>query len=214
MPRVKPERKAARRAQILDAARARFARDGFHRTTLQEVFASAGLSAGCVYNYFKSKDELILAIADGRHRQEQKVLSAGVAEANPADGMLRIVEHFVDEYLRPQGKERRQIAIQTWAEALRSPAILAVVRDGFDGPRRDLVALVRRGQADGVFDPDLKADAVARAIIAIFHGFVLQGLWASKLDVDACRTVFERFLGSLSAPPVLAARRAGQRRKA
>jgi AcrR family transcriptional regulator len=198
MPRIEPARKAERRAQILDAARRCFARRGFHRTTLQDVFAESGLSAGCVYNYFKSKEELIRAIADERHASERRVLSRGAAREDPVEGLRAVVARFVDDYLRPRAPEKRLIALQTWAEATRDAQILAVVREGLDVPRREIEALIRRGKAAKAIARDVDPDATARTMIAMFHGFVLQRLWDPKLDLDACGAVFERFLRSLA----------------
>src|SRR3569833_792948 len=63
MPRVSDDHLERRRQQILDAARRCFLRKGFHLTSMQDVFAESGLSAGAVYRYFKSKNEIITAIA-------------------------------------------------------------------------------------------------------------------------------------------------------
>src|SRR5215212_6087280 len=62
MPKVTEEHVEARRRQILSAALRCFARQGFHRTTMQDIFREADLSPGAVYSYFKSKDELVAAI--------------------------------------------------------------------------------------------------------------------------------------------------------
>ena len=62
MPKVTQEHVEARRRQILSAALRAFARQGFHRTTMQDIFREAGLSPGAVYSYFTGKDELIAAI--------------------------------------------------------------------------------------------------------------------------------------------------------
>ena len=42
MPKVTEEHVAARRRQILSAALSCFAREGFHRTTMQDIFREAG----------------------------------------------------------------------------------------------------------------------------------------------------------------------------
>src|SRR5215510_12196798 len=62
MPKVTQEHVDARRRQILSAALRAFAREGFHRTTMQDIFREADLSPGAVYSYFTGKDELIRAI--------------------------------------------------------------------------------------------------------------------------------------------------------
>ncbi len=50
------------RRTILDAARARFARDGFAATTIRRVAADAGVDASLVMQFFGSKNELFAAV--------------------------------------------------------------------------------------------------------------------------------------------------------
>ena len=50
-------------------------------------------------------------------------------------------------------------------------------------PRALIVALVERGQHDGLIKRDLGADAIARVLVAIFQGFVLQKCWGEDFDV-------------------------------
>src|ERR1700739_4907897 len=63
MPRLRPRTRDARRQQILGAARRCFTRNGFQATSMQDIFAESGLSAGAVYRHFTGKDEIITAIA-------------------------------------------------------------------------------------------------------------------------------------------------------
>ena len=49
---------SATRKGILDAARTRFARDGFTKSTIRSIAADAGVDASLVMQYFGSKDEL------------------------------------------------------------------------------------------------------------------------------------------------------------
>jgi AcrR family transcriptional regulator len=198
MPRVKPEYKEERRAQIVAAARTCFARAGFHRTTLQDVFAEVNLSAGCVYNYFRSKEDLVLAIAEERHHDEQQAIAHASSGEDPIEGLRSIAQRFADNYLKEHGLERRHIAIQTWAEAVQNRAILRAVVAGFEEPKTQVAKLIRRGQALGQLSRAVEAEATARAMIAMFHGFILQKLWEPDLDPAAGLLVFERFLDSLS----------------
>ena len=57
------EKRIARRLdQILDAAARLFAAKGFHRTTTREIAEAADVSEGTLYNYFDSKNDLLIAI--------------------------------------------------------------------------------------------------------------------------------------------------------
>jgi len=84
MPKVTEQHREARRAQILNAARRCFVRQGFHETSMQELLAEAGLSSGAVYGYFSSKDELIVAIAEDNISQSALYCAASPTARRPA----------------------------------------------------------------------------------------------------------------------------------
>jgi AcrR family transcriptional regulator len=53
---------AARKEQILDAAARVFAEKGFHRATTKEIAEAADVSEGTIYNYFGSKNDLLIGL--------------------------------------------------------------------------------------------------------------------------------------------------------
>ncbi|WP_405009857.1 TetR family transcriptional regulator [Kitasatospora sp. NBC_01539] len=61
-PRGRRPGQNATRQTILDAARARFAGDGFKATTIRRIAADAGVDAALVMQFFGSKDELFAAV--------------------------------------------------------------------------------------------------------------------------------------------------------
>jgi AcrR family transcriptional regulator len=117
MPRVSEAHLAARRRQIIDAARVCFLRNGFHQTSMQDVIAEAGISVGAVYRYFKGKNDIIDAIAAEYSDQIGAVLRSTLSEENRslADAMTAAVQ-VIDKNTGPDGPLR--IAVQVWAEAL------------------------------------------------------------------------------------------------
>ena len=61
--RVTAEVKAETRRRILKAARDRFAKVGFEAATTREIAAAAGIAAGTLFNYFPSKEAIVMAMA-------------------------------------------------------------------------------------------------------------------------------------------------------
>lgn len=175
MPRVSQEHLDARRRQILDAAIVCFARQGFHRTTMQDIVAQSKLSPGGIYNYFDGKDAIIEAIADARHARERALIAEAETASNVTEALMRICDAFFSDLDDPQERRRRRVSIQLWAEAQRNPNIRKLVRRSIDQPRRLLRALIDKGQRRGEIPRELDPDATARFMIAVFHGFVLQG---------------------------------------
>ena len=180
MPRVSDEHLAARRAQILEAARSCFAAEGFHRTSMADILAAAGLSAGAVYRYFRSKEEIVAAIAgqagDGLREQLAEVTATEPAPA-PADALAAVLT-FVDSQARPEGSLR--IALQVWAEALRDPALAARVEENYGTLRDGLVLACRRAQATGSLSAGADPDALGRVLFSLVPGYVLRRLLMSE----------------------------------
>ena len=63
MPKVSEAHLEARRGQILKAACRCFARGGIGETSIQDICHEAKLSVGAIYRYFRSKGQIIEAIA-------------------------------------------------------------------------------------------------------------------------------------------------------
>ncbi len=57
-----PGRVEWRREQIVQAAVARFARAGYHGTTIKDIAESAGFSTGLIYSYVKDKEDVLFLV--------------------------------------------------------------------------------------------------------------------------------------------------------
>jgi AcrR family transcriptional regulator len=182
VPKVSEGYLAERRRQILEASMACFAREGFHRTTMKHIVAQARLSPGAIYRYFRSKEEIIETLARERHAEERTLLRRALAAADPIHALRDLAQDLFGRLRDPAERERRRVGIQVWSEALRHPRILRLVRRGVDEPRQSLARLVAKAQARGDVAKGLDPDAAARALIALFQGFVLQLAWDPRAD--------------------------------
>jgi AcrR family transcriptional regulator len=198
MPKVKPEVLAARRDEILAAAETCFARQGFHQTTIQDVIKESGLSAGCIYGHFAGKDALIQAIGERRHARDAALFDSGRGIKDPLDGLRTIARASLADLHKEEGLRSRRIGLQLWAEALRDEAIHRQVTSGVHQPVALIVELLRRGQRSGALDPALNPRSIARAMVAMFQGFVLQRLWGEPFSTAEALAAFELFLSSLA----------------
>jgi hypothetical protein len=64
MTATRPRNAAQTRADILSAARRRFATEGYERTTLRAIAADVGVDAALVIRYFGSKQDLFATATD------------------------------------------------------------------------------------------------------------------------------------------------------
>lgn len=182
MPRVSDEHLAARRQQILDAARRCFLRDGFHTTSMHDVIAEAGLSVGAVYRYFSSKNELIRAIAQSVIGGAAEVFSDIVAHEPPlplVDGLDRALA-YVETQAGEDGILR--IAIQVWAEALRDPSLAEFVAETYRGFQGTFSLIAQRAKDSGELPPDADPEAVGAVLFGMIPGYILQRLLTGRPD--------------------------------
>jgi AcrR family transcriptional regulator len=92
MPKVTPEHVEARRAQILEGARRCFARWGYDGATVPRLEREIGLSHGAIFNYYRSKLDLFIALAREDHDRFHEFwrnegfegLARHIARADPA----------------------------------------------------------------------------------------------------------------------------------
>ena len=126
MPKVSEEHRALMRERIQRAALACVADKGFSNVSMGDIIAAAGLSAGAVYVYYRSKEELI--VDAGRRVFEERM--AALEELGSADPVpppweaiptlmsgLMTMDFFPD------------VAVQVWGEAVRNDQLGAVARN-------------------------------------------------------------------------------------
>lgn len=78
-----------RRVLILEAAREAFADGGYHRTSLDTVAESAGVSKALIYEHFASKRELHAAMLEQHVTELVERLNVALAGAEPGEDRMR-----------------------------------------------------------------------------------------------------------------------------
>lgn len=101
-PATRRERRAeARRTQILAAAATVFSRKGYERATTREIAAAADVSEGTLYNYFTTKRDLLIGVAQNYADE----VSAALTENNSDDIDILVAQRIANRFRHRQ--ERR-----------------------------------------------------------------------------------------------------------
>ena len=184
MPRVSEQYRADRRAEILAAAARLFAANGFHATSMADIIGEAGLSAGAVYRYFPSKEDLVAAVAETALSAADEVfaeLLADNAAPSPAHAVSVLIEAISTRLMKePEtGVDFTRIGVQVWAEALRSPALAERADTVYLRLRGHCAEVARRRQQAGLLPADTDPNHVGAAMLGLVQGFVLQHLLIS-----------------------------------
>lgn len=195
MPKISDEHRAARQAQILDAAWRCFYRQGVQATTMEQIIAESGLSASAMYRYFAGKDDIIVAaVSSSLSRLAgllEPILEAPDRLTVPAfvQQVTAAIEHFA---ARP-GYKLTSIALHGWSEAQRNDRLRGLMRDFYAAFRDRLADRVLRWQAEGDIDAAATPQDVAQLLLSLITGFVVQ----SAIVGDAAPAAHARGLGAV-----------------
>ena len=176
-PNVTDERKT----QIINAAEGVFTKKGFDEARMDDIADETGLSKGTLYLYFKSKDDLIIAILDRMFQREFKQLETLDQEGMSAIDAIRTLTDLLTKDIL--GMIRLiPIVYQFLALAFRNKYVQKALKKYVNRYLDVLTPIIQRGIDSGEFR-QLDAREVAVAMGAIIEGTLL--LWVyDKSIVD------------------------------
>jgi len=195
LPRVAPEYLEQRRQQIVDAAAACFARRGFHQATMQDICEEAQLSPGAVYRYFRSKVDIIQSMCERAYLDDVETMNDSIGDRVTQDIFDELIRRYFFEFDDARASEVCSLMLELAAEAPRSPEVREAVKQGNHERRQPLKVVIEEGQRRGEIDPSLDSDSVARVMIGMFQGLVMQRLVEPDLDVKAYAMVLRALFG-------------------
>jgi len=187
MPKISDEHRAARQAQILDAAWRCFYRQGVQATTMEQIIAESGLSASAMYRYFAGKDDIIVA-AIGSSLSRLAALLQPILESPErlsVQALLLQATSVIQSFSARAGFNLTTIALHGWSEAQRNERLRGLMRDFYAAFRDRLADRVRRWQAEGEVAASAAPQDVAQTLLSLMLGFVVQSAVVHDADPAA-----------------------------
>jgi len=152
MARLRKGEREAVRARLLEAAARHFAAAGIKGASVDAISLAAGCAKGTIYNYFRSKDELVGAVLDeSARRAAERFAASDVAGRNTRSRLAALAEADVavlrehEDFYKVVIREALTFRPEAQSAALAhlGPFFAAVVRVLADGRRRGEVASER-----------------------------------------------------------------------
>lgn len=193
-----------RRDHILDAAERCFVRSGFHRSTMQDVAAEAGMSAGNLYRYFASKEAIVSGLAE----RDREMLTADFAAMGTATDFLTAFEAVGRKHLIEEPREKAILVVEIWSEASRNANVAAMCR-ALDGEvLAGMQQLFASAKAAGMIAPATDVDMAARLMLTVADGLFKRRALEPDFDgerelamaMNIFRAVFSGLIPTTVAP--------------
>ena len=196
----------ATRALILQTAAEVFAERGYGDTTMAELIGRSGMARGAFYFHFASKEEL--ALATFRAKQQQLIHRLVSEAGEQADAAAQLAA-MLGARARILDEDRSLRCVLTLGAELGGRAGPGSEYAAFQEMAIDLFeGLIRRGQGEGIFRPELDPRRSAETVFAAIIGSdLVSGLLAKGNDlVQRGEDLLQLLLGGLLVPPARANR--------
>ncbi len=175
-----------RDARILRAAQALFARkQGYGRTSMQEIAKRSKLAVGTLYNYFPSKSKILLAIVA---RDTDEGLRAGErVRKRPPRNPTRAVEMLIEQAIAPYAKHDRGLWRELVAAAMTDPEFAQGVFSADVRLIGLLTTLLRDLKVRGDLRPSVEPGQAAIALYSAFFTWFFAYLANDTVELDDVR---------------------------
>lgn len=193
-------RAAAQRTRILQAAQKCFVERGFHAASMATIAQTAAMSPGLIYRYFRSKNEIILAIIE----QQLEMARGRIGALHAAEDLAaRIADSFHAPVGEQNGDEpiSAPLFLEMSAEATRDPQIGAAMLAFSRTVRDDLSRLLARRRGDGGYGlPGSLAHGRALMLLCLIEGLRVREAVEPQLDRELLEFALADILRLLLAP--------------
>ena len=122
MPRLTDATKAARRAQIIEAAISCFLEKGYTNTSMSDIIKASGLSSGSIYSHFSGKEDILISAINESLNSVKELYDTFPGGAGPQD-ILEII------YTNLLVNENFTAMLRIRLESLHAPEIARATAD-------------------------------------------------------------------------------------
>ncbi|MGF9905672.1 TetR family transcriptional regulator [Brevibacillus porteri] len=185
-PKVSDEYKIKKKIELLQAAKRVFIKKGYTRATMQDVMDEAGVSRGALYAYFDNLELLYLELLQFEDQQDVQVFTPIAGETSWQQVTKWVYKQQVEiekiEQTLSQANSEFFLSLKDQQKQQSYPYITTRYEKMVDV----LTAFFAHGTATGEFKPQLPPEAIARYLISVIDGLMLDTahLGAEKTKVS------------------------------
>lgn len=170
MPKINEDIKNERKTLILEHAFKVFSEKGYSDASMNDIVESSGVSKGGIYTYFKSKEEIFIAIAEERFNDRKKLVDSFKVNMTCAQKITRYIEWIIDWIIDIRNLSQLKFTFEFWSVTSRSENMKNAAADRYEKISRDLNRILEEGVSKGEFKSGINIDSVTYIILASTDG--------------------------------------------
>ncbi|WP_217474054.1 TetR/AcrR family transcriptional regulator [Stutzerimonas stutzeri] len=186
----------AKRAELLKAAIAVIAQEGYAGASMRKVAQQAGCTTGAVTYYFANKEEMVSAAAQNLFDRVEALL-----EVNRNQIDIKSLMHQWHQWISQEDPNSWLAWLQLLTHARHEPAFANVIRQRQAHFRRTCTSLLEEGQHQGKIRQDIPADLLADHITAFSDGWLMMlPIEPERFGTERGQALLDAFIVMISPP--------------
>jgi len=178
--------KQKRREQIILTALEGFAKRGYHRTSISDIAKTAGISKGLIYNYFDSKEDLLMAVLEFVMPKAVDTIFNSIAEKAESLSPRELIGYGIERFFQVMQEQSDlwKLSMSLAMQVADMPKVHQAFVQMFDLTFRQIEQLLI---AVGTSDASIKARLITAQLDGIaLHYFVM----GDDYDLEAVKKAF------------------------
>jgi AcrR family transcriptional regulator len=168
-PKVTELHKTEVRERIIHAAVESFTQTGYDKTKMDDIAKRLNLSKGTLYLYFKSKEDLFIAICEHNiQKSDQEDMGFFQKKENVASDAEQIYDNIRK---REQGNDRVMLEMVT--ESARNPKLRKAMAELHTKVHKHVEGNISKRIDKGFLRKDIDAASLAIALVALYDGIAI-----------------------------------------
>ncbi len=185
-----------KRAELLSAAIAVIAQEGYAGASMRKVAQHAGCTTGAVTYYFANKEEMVTAVAQSLFDRVDFLLESNSERVD----IKALIAQWLDS-TRTDEPSSWLAWFQLLAHARHEPVFASVIRQRYARFREVFTSVLERGQSQGTIRNDIAADLLADQLSAISDGWMMmQPIEPERFGADRGQSLLDALI-TLITPP-------------
>lgn len=187
MSKAKKDFSEERKKEIIKAAWKSFMEVGYEKTTMREIAKRMDATTGILYNYFKSKED-ILEEMEARFQERMQRNFEDIRQKDSAREMLtELFNRRIKVHSHRGEKKQSRGRGGLLAEALRSERIRQVFDKRYKQIEKNFGEIIEIGIKNGEISPHVDPKAMAGMLHALFWGLRMQAVIVDQKDIESYR---------------------------
>ncbi|MEV6218207.1 TetR/AcrR family transcriptional regulator [Nocardia sp. NPDC051833] len=157
----------AKRVELLRAATAVIAEEGYAKASLRKVAQRAGYTTGAVTYYFANKDELITALVESRFDRYDEMLET----AREQPDIPALIRRWLA--MTTGDSQHWPVMSELLVHARSEPALATLIRERYARYRDTHASIIKTAQARGAIRDDIPAELLGDQLAAMGDGWTM-----------------------------------------